>query len=92
MSVKWIITNNVNSDLVMTEQERTELDNHVQAIAAILYKDSKDRDPSKLKTLAGIELEVREQVQKHVSSEIGVFLLAQTQAQHRAEQEQSRAT
>jgi hypothetical protein len=65
----------------MTEEERQELKTHVQAIAAILHKDSKEREPEKLKTLEGIEKEVREQVQKYVSSEIGVFLLSQRQAQ-----------
>ena len=45
-----------------------------QKIASILHKDSKNREPEKLKTLEGIEIEVREQIQKYVSPEIGVFL------------------
>jgi len=49
----------------MIEEKRLELENHVSAIAAILYEDSKNREPEKLKTLEGIELEVREQVQKY---------------------------
>lgn len=64
----------------MTTEERNKLQNHVQAIAEILYNDSKDREPERLETLAGIEVEVREQIQKHVSSEIGVFLLNQARA------------
>ena len=64
----------------MIEEKRLELQNHVSAIASILYEDSKEREPEKLKTLEGIEKDVREQVQKYVSSEIGVFLLAQRQA------------
>ena len=71
----------------MKEEKRLELQNHVSAIASILYEDSKEREPEKLKTLEGIEKEVREQVQKYVSSEIGVFLLAQRQEQTLAEQE-----
>jgi hypothetical protein len=71
----------------MIEEKRLELQNHVSAIAAILYEDSKEREPEKLKTLEGIEKEVREQVQKYVSSEIGVFLLAQRQKQNLVEQE-----
>ena len=71
----------------MKEEKRLELQNHVSAIASILYEDSKEREPEKLKTLEGIEKEVRGQVQKYVSSEIGVFLLAQRQEQTLAEQE-----
>lgn len=65
----------------MTDEERTEVQNHAKAIASILHKDSKNREPEKLKTLEGIEIEVREQIQRYVSPEIGVFLLAQRQAQ-----------
>ena len=71
----------------MIEEKRLELENQVSAIAAILYEDSKNREPEKLKTLEGIELEVREQVQKYVSREIGVFLLAQRQEQKQVESE-----
>ena len=71
----------------MIEEKRLELENHVSAIAAILYEDSKNREPEKLKTLEGIELEVREQVQKYVSREIGVFLLTQRQEQKQVESE-----
>ena len=71
----------------MTEEERTEVQNHAKAIASILHKDSKNREPEKLKTLEGIELEVREQMQKYVSPEIGFFLLAQRQAPQAGEAE-----
>ena len=71
----------------MIEEKRLELENHVSAIAAILYEYSKNREPEKLKTLEGIELEVREQVQKYVSREIGIFLLAQRQEQKQVESE-----
>ena len=71
----------------MIEEKRLELQNHVSAIAAILYEDSKNREPEKLKSLEGIEIEVREQIQKYVSTEIGVFLLAQRQEQNLAELE-----
>jgi hypothetical protein len=65
----------------MTEEERTEVQKCAQKIASILHKDSKNREPEKLKTLEGIEIEVREQIQKYVSPEIGVFLSKQRQAQ-----------
>ena len=63
----------------MREEKRLELQNYAKAIAEILHEDSKNREPEKLKTLEGIEIEVREQIQKYVSPEIGVFLLAQRQ-------------
>jgi len=52
-----------------------------KTIASILHKDSKNREPKKLKTQEGTEIEVREQIQKYVIPEIRVFLLAQRQAQ-----------
>jgi hypothetical protein len=36
---------------------------------------------SRLKTIEGIEVEVREQIQKYISPEIGVFLSRQKQVQ-----------
>lgn len=71
----------------MTEEQRRELQRCALTIASILYEDTENREPEKLKTLEGIETAVREQVQKHVSSQIGVFLLAQVQAQHQVEQD-----
>jgi hypothetical protein len=47
----------------------------------ILLEDSKNREPEKLKTLEGIELEVREQIPKYISPQIGVFLSTPRQAQ-----------
>jgi hypothetical protein len=68
-------------DKNMSEEERQELQKCAKTIGEILHKDNKNREPKKLKTLEGIEIEVREQIQKYVSPEIGVFLLAQRQAQ-----------
>ena len=65
----------------MTEEKRLELQNQAKAIAETLHEDSNNRKPEKLKTLEGIEIEVREQIQKYVSPEIGVFLSEQRQAQ-----------
>jgi hypothetical protein len=50
----------------------------VQAIAKILYETI---PPEQLQTLGGIEQAVREQMQKHVMPEVGVFLSQQQQAQ-----------
>jgi len=71
----------------MTESEKNEIRDHVQAIAAILYKDSKSREPEKLTSLEGIEIAVREQMQLCVSKDIGIFLSRQAQEQNLVEQE-----
>jgi hypothetical protein len=64
----------------MTNEEAVELQKHIQAIAKILYKDVENTEPEKLNTLEGIEISVRQQVQKYVNAEIGVFLLGLKQA------------
>jgi len=48
----------------------TSLQEHIQAIAKILYEDT---SAEQLTTLAGIEQAVRNQMQKHVMPEVGVF-------------------
>jgi hypothetical protein len=55
----------------MTPPEEQALQEHIQAIARILYKNTPSEQ---LKTLGGIEQAVREQMQKHVMPEVGVFL------------------
>jgi hypothetical protein len=62
----------------MTPEQKASLDQHVQAIAKILYADA---DQSQMKTLEGIEVSVRAQLQKHVSPQLGVFLSKQLQEQ-----------
>lgn len=64
----------------MTPEEKQELDQHVQAIARLLYKDA---DPSRMQDLGGIEKVIREQLQEYVSPQIGVFLLAALQKQQK---------
>ena len=71
----------------MTESEKNEIRDHVQAIAAILYKDSKSREPEKLTSLEGIEIAVREQMQLCVSKDIGIFLSRQAREQNLVGQE-----
>ncbi len=56
---------------VMTPEEQQAVNEHVQAIAKILYKDA---DKSQMTNLAEIEAMVRSQVQQHVTPELGVFL------------------
>lgn len=57
----------------MTPEEREELDQHVQAIAKILYANA---DKSRMANLGDIEKQVREQLQVHVSPQLGSFLSA----------------
>jgi hypothetical protein len=60
----------------MTSEDQQALQQHLQAISKILYDNA---DTSRLTNLAEIEAVVREQVQQHVSPEIGVFLSQQQQ-------------
>jgi len=62
----------------MTPEEKIALDQHVQAIAKILYADA---DPSQMTNLGQIEVGIRAQLQKHVNPQIGVFLSQQRPAQ-----------
>ena len=70
----------------MTESEKNEIHAHVQAIAAILYKDTESQEPEKLTSLEGIEIAVREQMQNCVSKDIGIFLSKHAQGQNQVEQ------
>jgi hypothetical protein len=55
----------------MTPEQQRALQEHIRAIAQILYTDT---PPERLTTLAGIEQAVRDQMQTHVMPEVGVFL------------------
>jgi hypothetical protein len=55
----------------MTPEQKQALSQHVQAIAEILYADA---DKSQMSDLGAIERVIREQLQDHVSPQIGVFL------------------
>ena len=54
----------------MTPDKEEALKAHLKAIARILYDES---DPQAMKTLEEIELTVRQQIQTHVSPELGFF-------------------
>lgn len=62
----------------MTPEQQQALQEHIQAIAKILYDDT---PPEQLKSLAKIEEAVRSQMQKHVMPEVGFFLSQLQQAQ-----------
>lgn len=58
----------------MTPEQEKALQEHIQAIASILYEDT---PAEQLKNLGGIEQAVREQMQKHVMPKVGSFLSPQ---------------
>jgi hypothetical protein len=62
----------------MTPKEKQALEQHVQEIAKILYGDA---DKSRMTNLAEIEVVIREQLQEHVSPQLGIFLSQALQAQ-----------
>ena len=55
----------------MTPEEKKELNEHINAIGKILYKQTK---PEQVETLSRIEETVREQVLEQISPQIGIFL------------------
>jgi hypothetical protein len=60
----------------MTPEQEQALKADLEAIAQILYDES---DPEAMKTLEGIEVTVRQQIQAHVSPELGIFLSERSQ-------------
>ena len=55
----------------MTPEQEQTINQHIQAIAQILYEDT---PKEKLTTLAGIEEAVRQQMLTQVMPKVGVFL------------------
>lgn len=64
--------------LPMTPEEKQALDQHVQAIAKILYADA---DKSQMTNLGKVEEVIRDQLLEHVSPQLGVFLSQASQKQ-----------
>jgi hypothetical protein len=64
--------------MVMTPAEKAQLDEHVQAIAKLLYADA---DKGKMTNLGQIEAGIRAQLQEHVSPQLGIFLSQKLLAQ-----------
>ena len=73
----------------MTPKQQQALDQHIQAIAKILYEDTPSEQ---LTSLIGIEQAVRSQMQKHVMPEVGVFLSKLTPALAPAIADESKAS
>ena len=68
----------------MTSEQEQALKAHLEAIAQILYDNS---DPEAMQTLEGIELTVRQQIQAHVSPQLGFFLSEHLQERKQANEE-----
>ncbi|MBD2001657.1 ISKra4 family transposase, partial [Trichocoleus sp. FACHB-40] len=68
----------------MTPEQEQSLKTHLKAIAQILYDES---GPEAMKTLEGMELTLRRQLQTHVSPELGSFLSKRSQERKQASQE-----
>jgi hypothetical protein len=66
----------------MTPDKAAQLKTHLDAIAQLLYDES---DPADIQTLEGIELTIRQQIQAHVSPQLGHFLSARLAAQPQGE-------
>jgi hypothetical protein len=63
----------------MTPEEEKELKGHVQAIAKILYQQTK---PEQVKTLSKIEETVRKQTLEYISPQLGFFSSPKSQEHH----------
>ncbi len=62
----------------MTPEKQKALEEHIEAIAKILYEESK---PEQLESLAKIEATVRDKTLEHITPQIGFFLSNKLQGQ-----------
>jgi hypothetical protein len=65
----------------MTPEDQARLDQHVQAIAQILYREAESHP---METLGQIETVIRAQFQEHVGPQLGIFLSQKLPGQARA--------
>lgn len=75
----------------MTPEEEQAIAYHVRELAKLLYKDADTRQLP-LMNLGEIEATVREQVQKHVTPEMGIFLSKPLPAPVQATSDDSKAS
>ena len=68
----------------MTPEQEIALQEHLDAIAEILYEET---EPEQLENLEKIEVAVRDKIVSHVSPVIGFFLSKKQQEQIREEKE-----
>lgn len=69
----------------MTPEQQKELNQHLTAIAKILYQDANQQ---KIQTLEGIEETIREQTLEHIMPQLGFFLSQKQRELKREESEQ----
>lgn len=70
--------------LTMTPEKQKELNQHLQAIAEILYEEA---DETQLSNLAEIEKTIRGQTLEYITPELGVFFSKRRQEHHQEEPE-----
>lgn len=68
----------------MTPEDAQQLQAHIQGIAQILYRNTKDTDLVSLET---IEKSVRQQMLEHVSPQVALFLSNKSRVQPKVEGE-----
>jgi len=73
----------------MERDKQEQIQEHVRAIAAILYEDT---PVEQLQTLEGIEKAVRAHILEHISPELGLFLSQQLVAQLAADLDTSKVS
>ena len=71
----------------MNAEKLAQIQAHAQAIATLLYEETRETDPKQLETLEGIEATVRGQLLKYVSPEIALFLSKAAVAQPQGDRE-----
>ncbi len=68
----------------MTPEKQRELNQHIQAIAEILYGEA---EPTKITSLAGIEETIRQQTLEYITPQMGFFLSKRLQKLKQEESE-----
>lgn len=74
----------LNKEEFMNTEQEAKLQEYLTGIAKILYAEA---SPEKMKTFEGIEITLRDLIQKHVAPELAIFLSAQQQKQQQEEPE-----
>jgi hypothetical protein len=74
---------------MMDAAKEAQIKAHALALAELLYDETA---PEQVKTLAGIEVAVRDHLLTHVGPEIGNFLSAQAAARTRVAHDNSKAS
>jgi hypothetical protein len=72
----------------MTPKEQREIQEHIEAISKILYKNTPQEQ---LQTFEAIEITLRDQILTEISPKIGEFFLTEGKRRKAAEQEKSKA-